>query len=214
MTSSLCAMLVIWREVLVPHFSEDYTLSKLWCTTPKMQNVIIEQTRTLTCNLRPALPTSLKPSAFPPLMSELKNLKHVKLVLLPALVEDTTFYKYLPAVVWEDLPSTVTRIDIPQPDEVLNSDGSVIVTSSTLMDVLYANPHISMVPYVYLQQNNHGHNQIYNAMVNKLLSHTDIKLVQPDMFSYFTAVNVHHVLKLRAMWQHLSDETKLWLRER
>jgi hypothetical protein len=122
----------VWKEVLIPYFSDDQCIIKLWCSTPMMKELIISLTSHMNCHVYPALAPSRCKSIFPSLISQCKDLRSVKLIGISS--SDEEFHPLLFAkIIWMDLPTSLVKINIPY----MNLLNMICVLSSAILGDQY-----------------------------------------------------------------------------
>ena len=197
----------VWREVLIPHFTDDSVIVKLWCSQPTMQRLIVEQLINLTCHIRSAINPSHR-YVHPPFLSQLSHLKHLRFL-------DPHYHRpglgdLLPScgVICQNIPMSVVMLDVSCL-HLCQADVNL------LLQFLINRPRVTVIPTISdrsVRWADHPYQKILLGLVSSITVGENGVVSHAQMHT-FTAIHRDLVLKLKAVWLNTRDETKLWLKE-
>ena len=199
---------VMWEEILIPRFTDDRVITKLWCTKRMFQAVIRARTMKLVCHVRCAIRPSDR-YLLPPFLSQLTRLKYLSLRDHRAA---NTRHEYVTPnyhSIYDRIPSSVTTLDISGitlPEDVPTlGDGPLMKFLRTRPDLKLVTDPTEIVKIT----------RTYHELLVKI---TDMIIGSTEFTSLatidsFTTINSDVVIVLRDNWTTLRPDIKLWIEQ-
>ena len=191
-----------WREFLIPYFSDDTVITKLWCTAVVFQQLIRERTTQLVCHVhRSALPT--EKYLNPPFLLQLTKLKYLQFVdgIYALNIGDinTISQFHLP---YDQIPDSLTTLQLCYID---------VWSEIPLMKFLSERPSLMVIAQTSPADSTALYWRLLHSAITTAVEGTNFKPLA--VFDTFTTLDYITSSRLKRVWDTLLPDIKLWLEQ-
>lgn len=197
--------------------SDDVIVTKLWCLSKRMQELICGNLKHVTCYARPTLAISLQ-QAHPPFLSRLTALRILHFRTFPLSTQSSIRDKKLYGrISWKDIPASA--------EEIVIADSTILMRKQdrSLLELVTSRPHLKVRIEVdhddELEESDFSEhinfpNKASVSLITGLLSHINERTtVIPLTLTTLTILSHRTIKEFYARWDTFNTYVKNWLIE-